>query len=392
MERILMVRGKSQYDSTRIFFNEIKREWERLGLEIDLLDSYDETAYIQIRKKLQSRSYDAVVTINGMLLEKESDLRKMILKDGIIYATMLMDHPLIHHERLRTSYPYCLVLSPDKKHVDYLRRYYPNIWKTGFLAHGGCQAQKRVVPYGERTFDLSFMGSYNRPEEIWQEIEGYPEQMKILMENCVYYLLHHTEKTLEEAMEKVFYQFGIEIPWEEFAPIASEFRAVDRYVRCYYRDKVLRILLENEIEVHVFGDGWERMELSGSSRLQIHGRVGYQESLEIVADSKISLNVMPWFKEGSHDRVFSAMLNGAVCLTDSSEYLKEECKEGTNLLCYSLDNLEQLPFLVRSVLDDVERGRSIAEAGKKLAEQKHTWAVRGREFLEYLLEAEKERG
>ncbi len=388
MERILIIRGKSQYDSTMIFLDEMKEEWERLGICVDVLDSYQEEAYLKQRELIRDTFYDVVVTINGMLLEKESALGKLLLKDSVLYATMLMDHPLIHHERLITSYPNCLVLSPDRRHVKYLEQYYPNIKNVGFLAHGGCQA-KKIIPYGERSIEVSFMGSYRPPEEIWGEMGQYPQQMKMLLENCANYLQYHTEATLEEAVQNVFLQFGVEIPVSEFADIVSEFRIVDHYIRCYYRDQVIRMLVDNGITVDVYGDGWEKMQVSNKSHLRIHGKVEYQESLEIVADSKISLNVMPWFKEGSHDRVFSAMLCGAICVTDASEYLKETCQNQENILFYDLENLKQLPEMVSAILEDNEKGKRIALAGKELAEnlegeKKHTWAQRAKEIYQML--------
>ncbi len=64
----------------------------------------------------------------------------------------------------------------------------------------------------------------------------------------------------------------------------------------------------------------------------INGRL--QDSygcLKAISQAKISLNVMPWFKEGAHDRVFNSMLNGAVCFTDWSLYFEENMKVGGSL-------------------------------------------------------------
>lgn len=383
MERILIIYGKSQYDSTRIFLREMQGEWERLGAIVDVLDSYAEEDYLKKRKTLQNKSFDVIVTMNGMLLEKDSLLGSLLLKDSVLYVTMLMDHPLIHHERLATSYSNCLVFSPDRNHVKYLEKYYPNIQKVGFLAHGGCGA-KCVIPYEKRSISVSFMGSYSNPQEILNEMERYPNQMKLLLKNCADYLMYHTEETIEDAIKKFFSAFGMEIPLSEFPAIVSEFRIVDRYIRSYYRDQVIRILVENGIPVDVYGDGWENMQLAEGHFLQIHGRVNYQKSLELVADSKISLNVMPWFKDGSHDRVFSAMLCGSVCLTDPSRYLEEVCHDRENILFYNLGKLETLPQMVTSIIEDLALGKKIAMEGKKIAEQRHTWKERGKEVYQYL--------
>ena len=51
-------------------------------------------------------------------------------------------------------------------------------------------------------------------------------------------------------------------------------------------------------------------------------------------DARIALNVMPWFKDGAHDRVFTAMLQGTAALTDDSRYLREECRDGENI-CFT---------------------------------------------------------
>ena len=47
------------------------------------------------------------------------------------------------------------------------------------------------------------------------------------------------------------------------------------------------------------------------------------EGVDLMYDSKIVLNTMTWFKDGTHDRVFNGMLAGAVAVTDSSIYMKE---------------------------------------------------------------------
>lgn len=388
MKRILLIKGKSQYDSTTVFMDEMKEELELQGMTVDVLDSYDQVSFVEMRSRIQQETYDAVFSINGMALEKSSSLGPDLLKNQVIYGTMLMDHPLIHHERLMNPYPYSFILSPDRNHVNYLENYYPHIWCEGFLAHGGCQA-KKIIPYRNRSINLSFMGSYNSPEKIWEGFQQYPPRMRLLLEGCCGYLLEHTDKTVEQAMQERMEALAITCSAADFAAVGSEFHMVDRYVRSYFRDKVLRTIVEAGIVIDVYGDGWDKLKGVHEECLRIHEKVDFKESLEIVGNSKISLNVMPWFKDGSHDRVFSAMLSGAVCLTDVSGYLEKECQDGEEILFYHLEKLEELPGRIRTLLEHDEVGEEIARNGKKLAEEKHTWAVRARELLDYLLIAEQ---
>lgn len=388
MEKILFIYGKSQYDSTRFFLEEMREEISRLGVDTEVLDAHDE-CFEEKRRQVAGESFDAVITMNGMLLEQGSSLGKALLRDDVIYVTMLMDQPLIHHGRMKNGYPYSFVLCPDTDHVAYLERYYPQIWCEGFLAHAGCKAEK-IVPYKERKFDISFMGSYIPPEKVYQEFETYPQAMQELMKTCVDGMLKDTDTTLEKALQETLQKKGIAVEDKEFVHVAAEFRVVDRYIRAYFRDKVVRTLVDAGVKLHVFGDGWDVFCADGKDNLLVHGRIDYKESLEVVADSRISLNVMPWFKQGSHDRVFSSMLCGSVCLTDSSTYLQQECKDGENIIFYSLEKLELLPHMVTELLAE-EKIEEIAMAGKLLAEEKHTWAVRGRELLDYLFIASQMR-
>ena len=84
--------------------------------------------------------------------------------------------------------------------------------------------------------------------------------------------------------------------------------------------------------------------------------------LQQISRAKISLNVMPWFKDGAHDRVFNSMLNGAVCLSDGSRYLDECLKDGEDYVKYDLADLAELPGKIRRILlQFVEFGGNVKE-------------------------------
>lgn len=383
--RILYVIGASQYDSTALFMMEMAEQMQAAGWQADLLDGRIEEGYEQRREQVIQKQYDVIFTINGMILEEDSVLGETLLRnEDVIYCTYLMDHPLIHYQRLRTSYPAVFVLSPDRYHTVYTDRYLSNIWGTAFLPHAGCQYSGTSIPYQERTIDLSFMGSYIPPEQIRQQFRDYPEEMGLLLGTTADILIREPERTLEDAVLTCFAQYGVTLQESEMPAVLAEFRIVDRYIRSYFRDTVIRTLVDAGICVDVYGDGWEQFVTEAGDCLRIHPAVSYEESLAIISDSRISLNIMPWFKDGSHDRVFTAMLNGALCLTDGSAYLEEELRETENVYFYSLKGLKYLPTKIRRILSDTERSAAVAAAGRKLAQEKHTWAHRAEEVMDYL--------
>ena len=386
--KVLCVIGKSQYDSTAIFMEEISRRMSEAGWNVTLLDGRNEEEYAEKRNKILTDEccFNVVLTINGMMLEKDSLLGQMILGEKQpVYCTYLMDHPIIHWERLKNDYSKIVVLSPDRNHVDYIKNYMKNISMAGFLPHGGCMCRSDI-PYTERKYEVVFMGSYVKPEKVWESFDHYPQQMALLMKDAAGRMISDTSLTLEKAVLQSFSDCDITSPTEQFRDVLCEFRDVDRYVRCYFRDKVLRALVKDQIAVDVFGDGWEAFSLENLEFLRIHDRVDYLESLEIIGDSKISLNVMPWFKDGAHDRVFSAMLCGAVCCTDNSGYLEEVLRQDENVIFYSLNGLRYLSKKIREVLNNTEKGALIAREGKKIALKDHTWKNRADEVMNILTE------
>lgn len=146
----------------------------------------------------------------------------------------------------------------------------------------------------------------------------------------------------------------------------------------------MRILAEAGIRVHVFGSGWEQLVCSAKENIIVGGSLDSLGCLEKISQGKISLNVMPWFKDGAHDRIFNSMLNGAVCVTNSSVYLDEILRDGENAAVYSLDELSRLPVIVRGLLDDPDKMPRIADSGYHMAKNGHTWADRSKEVIKIL--------
>ena len=115
-----------------------------------------------------------------------------------------------------------------------------------------------------------------------------------------------------------------------------------------------------------------------------------------MADSRIVLSTMTWFKDGTHDRVFNGMLQGAVAVTDTSVYMEEEFKgiyaggdygaADAELGFFRLSEIEKLPDMVRYLLDDPGRMQQLADAGYKKALAGHTWEKRAMELDRDLLQ------
>ena len=92
---------------------------------------------------------------------------------------------------------------------------------------------------------------------------------------------------------------------------------------------------------------------------------------------------MPGFKDGSHDRIYTSMLQRSLVLTDKSEYLEETCKDFDTICYYDIKNLQSLPEKILQLRKDETLAEKIADHGYHYARYNHTWAERGKFLLKY---------
>jgi spore maturation protein CgeB len=147
-------------------------------------------------------------------------------------------------------------------------------------------------------------------------------------------------------------------------------------LRFYERLEVLQALVSRGVVVDVYGHGYEELSIAGCDCLRIHGAADSAQCLQAMQQAKVSLNVMPWFREGAHDRIFNAMANGSVCVTDTSRYLDEILTDGEDIVFYDLLDLPKMVDTVKSLLGEPERLWRIQNRAQKTVEQGHLWSHR----------------
>ena len=101
------------------------------------------------------------------------------------------------------------------------------------------------------------------------------------------------------------------------------------------------------------------------------------------------LNTMPWFKNGMHDRIATAMLNGAVAVTDGSGYLSRDFAAGEELLVYSIEDYPAMAAMVSDSLQDMEKLFEIAGKGRQKAKNALDWKTRTVQILQAIYEVQK---
>lgn len=158
-------------------------------------------------------------------------------------------------------------------------------------------------------------------------------------------------------MEYCFKKKGLSLPEDDLRDTVRLFQDMDGMLRSRARAEVIRTLANADVKVHIYGEGWQYLDCK-QENLVLHDRIPFDETIPLTADARIVLNVMPWFKSGVHDRVYSAMLNQSVCLTDGSEYVNRTLTDGNEVLLYSLERLDELPVKVKEYLQKPQELKS----------------------------------
>lgn len=300
---------------------------------------------------------------------------------------IIVDHPFYYHELIRRRPKLYHQICIDRDHVSYMKRFFPEVSMEAFMPSAGTilEPSSNYIPIEDRPFDIIFTGNYTTPHTFDKHITRIDDEYTAFYHSIINALISDTGQPMEQVFEAFLNKELGELSEEELMLCMENMLFIDLYVRFYFRGQVIRTLVDHGFKVHVFGKGWDLLECEHPENLIDGGSLDSYECLQKISQAKISLNVMPWFKDGAHDRIFNSMLNGALCLSDSSIYLDEELQDGVEIQFYSLSELERLPSIVGTLLDHPDRMKKIIEAGYQKAASEHTWDHRAM-ILEQLLE------
>lgn len=300
---------------------------------------------------------------------------------------IVVDHPFYYHKFLPYLPADYTQISIDRDHETYLKRFFPEIKRGPFLPLAGTSLWqgKKMPGWEDRPYDVVFTGNYTPPSNFEEAITRIDDEYTEFYYSIIRDFIAHPHLGMDVGIIRHLKESVEGIDEAGIKECMPNMIMIDLYVRHYFRGEVIRTLADAGVKVYCFGAGWDLLECRHPENI-MNGRVlDSLGCLQQISRAKISMNVMPWFKQGAHDRVFNSMLNGAVCFTDWSAYLKEILKDGEDVCIYELDALEELPGAVKALLADRERWESMQTQAYETAENAHTWAHRARRIHEEIL-------
>ena len=405
IKRIVMMEGG--VETLSYFSHQMALEFQKLGYAVFFYNlKQEENSAGKLRKFIRPHE-TVLVTFNFQGLEKEAG----VYREGIGYLwdtyhipcyNIAADHPYFYDDRLKDLPERYRHISIDRRQKAYFEEFYPEYVSRGFLPLAGTGLRQRedegeakpgeagaqdAAEQAERGFDVILTGNYTKLSFFEPYINWINEEYAAFYRGIIDDLLEHPARTVEEvALAHCEREMGKE-PNDQLRIALHKMIFIDLYVRNYWRGKAVRTLVNAGIPVHVVGKGWEELEdVRHPECLKLHPQTDSVTCLGMLADAKVSLNVMPWFKDGAHDRVFNSILNGAVCVTDPSRYLEEELHEGEGVCYVALQDMDALPEKVKDLLQNDSGRNEIVRRGRAIVEQKHTWAERAKTLAAWIEE------
>ena len=383
-------------ETTSFFMTQLEKQLKAEDFEVCPLyyDAPEDSPVFGDAQALQGAffltfNFAGIYSADGCFLQGRGDDSKPPAESGIQLVdaydmkciNIIVDHPYHYHdflyEQMRLRRKRYFQICIDRQHIAYMKRYFPEIQLLGLMPSGGTAYESedftpgyKTDDWNRRPIDLLFAGTYVPPEgfELFIGRNGaeYSEFYHSMLDEA----LAEPEKKLEDIVRRRLEE-EVEggISEEEIRLTLGHIQFLDYYVRYRRRGELIRFLADWEPEpehtpeeradradakngsgkrglhITIVGSGWEGLmeELKHPERVTLLPYADSQEILRLLTQSKFSLNILPSFHEGAHDRIFNSMLCGAVCVTDSNAYLDAILKQNHNAILYQTLSVEDRP-------------------------------------------------
>lgn len=299
------------------------------------------------------------------------------------------DHPLFISYYLMMPIKNHYICSQDEGYVQYIKEYYPSIKDAWHLPPGGILPKNKSSNLNKRKWDVTFVAVYCNYREGVAAVRMMEKEDRRLALKLMILLKNNPNTSASEGLRQVLDAEGIQLDKKEFVVKLHRMTDAVRAIPFYYREKIVKILVDSGIDIHVFSNTWKDCPYADNEHLIIHSDVSFEDGVEVMADSKISLNIMSWHKGGMTERIANAMLAGSICVTDTTSYIKKHFTDGKDIVFFSLEDIYSLPQKIKNLLTDINTASKIAEKGKENALKRHTWLNRASDFIDILQEVNK---
>lgn len=380
LKKICLIVNYNMYESKRYFTQKFAEALERRGIQTRIIDVAESQLSAASIGDIVRFSPDLTCSFNTLLPTSENRHLWDLLETP--HWSILLD-PAIYSTNLAHS-PYSIISCVDRDDCSMLQK--SGFDRAFFWPHA---VEKELIGTGEakKSFEVVFLGScydYESLRVSWRT--QCSEPVSKILDDAIDIVFSDNRTSLAAALVQAWGAAKLPLQGVDFPTL---FYYLDNYTRG--RDRVELIRAVKDIPVHVFGAlsddnavgilGWSPY-LSACKNVTVHPAVPFSEGLEILRRSKIALNSAPFFKNGSHERVLTALACGALPITTDTIFFREHFKEGEEIAFYHPKKWDLVNATIKEYLDNAEKRKQAVQAGAKIVAKSFTWDKRVDEFLQ----------
>lgn len=368
------------------FLNSLGNAFHQLGYEVIYIDMENLNQVEDAIKMLIRNEVVCSIAMNANMLEIYGSDKPTYLYNYVdtCHVSLLQDAPYsikvgnIHIPA--RNHVICYLDRSHQQMMDLLQLATSNSKKL-FLPMPGCINSNRSLEdiiHQEKKYDVVVCaGLWNgKPQREWHDKAD--RVTSVLLDNIADYMEKYPVN-IYTAAQTVFGEMGLNI--EIMLPLLKEYLwLLLEYIKVYRRINSVRYLVDYGIRPDVFGGGWENAPYA--DKLNIHGYITYPESIEVISKSKVLFQDQAEFNDGAHDRVFTAMLNGTVVVSEYSKYLAEEFEDGKDIFLYNWKNGSNQVQMINELLKNESVRIYAVKSAYEKANNSHRWKNRARNILE----------
>jgi len=381
---IILLKGQSQYGALRLHVEQLGAALRARGQEVFIFDhSHDSSDRLLAALNAGCR---AIVSFNGVGLDMLVDNQPFYDVVGVPLATIIVDHPAHHFQRLAAAGRRVVINVIDRSHLGWLADVFgrDRFQITGLLPPGGNvdtppEDHDADSFMAKRDIALLFTGTYRGvPEPQWSKLAS--PFVRRVMDAAADLCLAHDMLPVEEAMQQALARYDVQVSADARRQLWRLAAALTDYVHGLRRHQALSAIGEAGLPLSIYGRDWDPY-LEAHPHVAYGGEGSFEETLQHLKRTRICLNTNTNFVAGAHERVFAAQHAGAAVCTDASHYYEDAYRDGEDIMLYRWTRLAELPGLLGSYLNDPPRLAHLALAGRTTAETTHGWDNRAEVLL-----------
>lgn len=389
MKKILVyIFTKGNHPTLNDISEEIANGFENIGRDVIRADISNRDDIQNAYYLMQDGEIDFSVGLNSVVSEMTNTTGECIYKDlDTPYVSIMLDAPYnISTGNIAFECKKHLLCLLDRSHMPIIKDLFPRkkFWGKMFLPLGGIQYDDNIFDT-QRQYDVIWAANVyenGNPVKQWHN-DPMLKPYRGILDDVAEYLICEPV-SVAEGFDYVLKRRGLYD--EEFANIFLPYYfMIFYYIKIIRRIRSMEFLLRNDIQVDIFGIGWDTVPLiryNLNKNIKLHGQVSYQEVLQATRQAKIVYQDQAEFNNGAHDRVFSGMLNGSVVVTEYSTYLAEEFVEGNDIFFYDWKNGLNQVQVIHDLINDESKRLSVAISAYGKAATHHRWSNRAASIVE----------